>query len=479
MTNVRSPKAFVLALTVVSALILSTQMQQATVSSRLGKARTLAQETAERDLTTALRLTARRHEKGAGRLGRTSAIKAAPAPGWTGERLMDPTADDWEPAVGTDPAAPYVYMATTRYGGAKACRSCPDPAIVVATSSDGGATFGPARFICSCRNVKGQHDPELEVASDGTVYAVWMNDFNPGVVFSKSTDRGQTWSTPIALDGKLSWSDKPILAISPTGRDVYVVFNHSDSYVASSHNFGQTFSAPVKTNNDNRYHFAGGGFVAANGTVTFSETSYTQSSTGPVIVRTIRSTDGGASWNATVVDTVQEQPPCTDVDCPPDYYGPQTALAGDAGGRLALLYQGASTPGGPQRMYARSSTNAGATWGARVDVTGAPAGTNAAFPAAAGTGAGDFRAWFMDDRNGGASWNVWYIRSTDGGTTWSAPVRLSDATSGTVYKNASGFNEPYGDYGEIEITNAGKNFAVWGEGISYVGPGGTWFARSI
>ena len=40
---------------------------------------------------------------------------------------------------------------------------------------------------------------------------------------------------------------------------------------------------------------------------------------------------------------------------------------------------------------------------------------------------------------------------------------------------ANGFGEIYGDYGEIAVTNAGRTIAVWGEGFSYNGPGGTWF----
>jgi hypothetical protein len=75
------------------------------------------------------------------------------------------------------------------------------------------------------------------------------------------------------------------------------------------------------------------------------------------------------------------------------------------------------------------------------------------------------------------AWNVWYRRSTDGGLTWSAAVRLSDATGGAAYKTAAGFLEVYGDYGEIAITSAGKTIAIWGEGMSYTGPGGAWFNR--
>ncbi len=74
-------------------------------------------------------------------------------------------------------------------------------------------------------------------------------------------------------------------------------------------------------------------------------------------------------------------------------------------------------------------------------------------------------------------WSVWYRASSDLGRSWSPAVRISDATSGTAYKNAKGFLEAYGDYGEMDITNTGKVVAVWGEGASYNGPGGVWFNR--
>jgi hypothetical protein len=464
----------VVCIAAIAALAIASQ-PPGTLGTDLSKAKgkTLEQETAEHDVITQLRITARQNERAAGRLGRVEPIRAAAAAqGWTDEKLFHPTHDDWEPAVAASPVDGHVYIATTRYGGPKACKQCSDPAIVVRASSNGGTTFGPANYVCACARVKGQFDPEIELANDGTLYTVWMNDFNPGVVFAKSSDHGQTWTTPISLDGKLNWSDKPILAISANGKHVYVAFNHSDSYVAASHDFGETFSAPVKTNDDDRYYFAGGGNVTGGGTIaTFSESSYTQSSTGPIEVTTITTTNGGQTWTPTLADTVEEQPPCTDVGCPTDFYGTQTALAGDSTGRLVLMYQGALVPAGPQRMFVRRSDTQGATWSGRVDVTGAPSGTNAAFPALTATGTGDFRGWFMDDRNGASGWNVWYVRSTNGGGSWSTPVRLSNVTSGTVYKSAAGFAEPYGDYGEIDITNNGKSFAAWGEGIDYVGPG--------
>ncbi len=56
-------------------------------------------------------------------------------------------------------------------------------------------------------------------------------------------------------------------------------------------------------------------------------------------------------------------------------------------------------------------------------------------------------------------------------------MKISDLTSGAAYKNADGFDEVYGDYGEIAITNEGRSIATWGEGLSYTGPGGVWFNR--
>ena len=56
-------------------------------------------------------------------------------------------------------------------------------------------------------------------------------------------------------------------------------------------------------------------------------------------------------------------------------------------------------------------------------------------------------------------------------------MRISDATGGAAYKTPQGFAEVYGDYGEIAITNEGRSIAVWGEGLSYTGPGGVWFNR--
>ena len=437
-------------------------------------------ELEEQVTKTERRLLALSQARAAGTLGQTGAFASYPAAGWAGEVLMHRRADDWEPAIAADPNAPFVYILHNRFGGAKACsNSCPDPAMILHVSTNGGKTFGPDRFICECRNVQGQWDPLIEVVPDtGAVYAVFMNDFD--IHFSKSLDHGKKWSTPVPIYGNVAWGDKPNMGTSSDGRDVYVGFNGptgGDNYAAVSHDAGATWTQ-VRTVSSKRYYFAYGAAVLSDGTALLSEISFSysgpaQTAEGNMQVHVLRSTDGGATWSDTVVDTLELGPSCPSAGCYPDFWDSGPALAADAQGNLVFVYNGARREGGPMRVYASSSTDGGATWSERVPLS--PAGVNAAYPAAAGTGDGDVRVWYMDQRLG--RWNVWYRASVDLGATWSRAVRISDVRSGTAYKNAKGFLESYGDYGEIAITSAGKVVAVWGEGISYNGPGGVWFNR--
>ncbi len=404
---------------------------------------------------------------------------APPASGFDNERVMS-VYDDWEPAVATDPITSYVYQITTRYSGPAACKGCPFPVLVFRSSSDGGATYGPDSFLNLSKNK--QNDPQIQVATNGVIYVAWLDNFNPGVKLIKSSDHGATWTTPISFTGKgrkPSWSDKPWLAISRDGQNVYIAFNASDSYVVSSHDAGNTFSAPVKTNNDTRYWFANGGAVAANGTVYFSEADFSQDYSGPANIDVLKSTDGGASFITTRVDTSQQMPGCAwAAGCTLGFLGSSAALAVDATGKLMIAYNANDVPSVPEQIYARTSTD-GVTWSARQLVSTGVSTVNGGFPAlASGPTSGDFRLAYQDDRNGSTTaFNTWYRRTTNGGGTWSADVRLSDLGKGAPYKTAAGYAFPYGDYFEIAVDALGVNHVAWGEGISYTGPGGTWFTK--
>src|SRR5919108_1209272 len=68
------------------------------------------EEADEQRETPELRLEALADARARGVAGNTGRIDQDPAPGWAGERLIDPRGDDWEPPVAADPNAPFVYL---------------------------------------------------------------------------------------------------------------------------------------------------------------------------------------------------------------------------------------------------------------------------------------------------------------------------------------------------------------------------------
>jgi hypothetical protein len=448
-----------------------------------GEDRGGAEELQEQQESTQERLEALREARAAGLFGKRERVVLAAAPGWAGEQLMNVSTDDWEPAVAADPNAPFVYILTTRYAPKPCPGNCPSPWMALEVSSDGGATWSQGVPLCACKG-SGQFDPIIEVVPNtGQVYALYMNGYN--VVFTKSTNHGQTWSVPVKTYGHVSWNDKPVLAMSNDGVHVYVSWNGpnaGDPWVAQSHDGGATWTQ-TKLVDGPRYFFAYDADVLPNGTVVFSESSILyggQGSTpsGQVEHRVFVSSNQGGSWQNVLVDSVEIGESCVAAGCSSDFYIGHSGVSADASGNLVMVYDGATTPGGKQLSFAKRSTNGGLTWSARTTLS--TVGEQSTAPTVESRGAGDVRTWYAQTNGGNHdAWNIWYRSSADGGVTWTAPVNISDATSGAGYKTAAGFLEFYGDYGEIDITSAGKTIGVWSEGFSYTGPGGTWFNRQI
>jgi hypothetical protein len=385
--------------------------------------------------------------------------------------------DDWEPHIAADDAG-HLYWSTTRYSGRRACKSCPDPAIVYRVSDDNGISWSKPRFICRCPGVGGQHDPVFTTDDQGRVFAIWMNDFE--VNFARSDDFGNTWTRHGPLDGILRYSDKPWIATSQDGEDVYVTFNangHSPGapYAVHSHNAGETFSPPVRTRPRNvRYWFSGGLAVTPGGAVFSAQDAYNQDYRGGILLYVQRSQDGGEHWTTIGIDRSREGRRCPrGYGCGLGYLGSQIAVASDDTGRVYVLWNANKRKGGPAALLIRWTDDDGESWSLPHFVDRAKARIDHQFPMIAATGSGDVRVGWMDDRTG--RWNAWYRRSSDGGVTWSARVRLSNRSGGAPYKSAKGFRFPYGDYGGLAIDSEGNTHATWGEGPSYTCCGGSWY----
>src|SRR5215472_4162272 len=277
------------------------------------------------------------------------------------------------------------------------------------------------------------------------------------------------------MNGPLSYMDKPVLVISPTGKDVYVAFNGKlHAYVVASHQFGNpgTFLPPQQVNGeDDLWWYPDGGTIAPDGTVYFSENgesglpgSPTNGGhvNGPDVIGVFRCAPSASlscgTHTLAKFGTSAAPPPCLVFQCYPDYYDATPSVAADAAGHLAVAYTFSTVAGGPKRLYTATSAD-GVTWSAPRLVNSRG---DSSFPQiAAGPTAGDFRLAWQDNRTG--RFNTWYAASTSGGSSWGQQVRLSNLGPGAPYKTSGGYTFTDGDYFGIAVSSTGVTQAIWGE----------------
>ena len=397
-------------------------------------------------------------------------------------RLGYPVDNEWEPAIASDRFG-HVYMLYPQYGGVPGCATCYSPTMILQISNDHGATWGSPAIIYPAGQTTGQWDAQVVVdPADGqTVYTSWLQNGKSDIVVGKSTNFGATW-TVVTADHTNAGTDKPILLAS--GQDVYVSYDHTQTaYVAYSHNGGASFTQ-VKINQNAKlgWSLGGGGAITPNGTVYFSWDGYEGSggAKGNVNLYVSKSTDGGLTWTTKLVDVSKSPPDCSAIACGWAFLGAAITMTSDTSGNLYALWNAGSVDKGPERIYFSKSIDGGNTWSAKVDVSGAPAGSHHAFPAIAAASNGDVRIAWMDARaaNGGMDrWNVYYRSSSNGGSTWSNEVDLSTNVSGFTYIFNNGFRFPFGDYFEMDIDENGTSHLIFGEGYNYDSPGSIWYAK--
>jgi len=383
--------------------------------------------------------------------------------------------DQWEPAIATDGYG-HVYVLYPQYVTVLNCPTCSLPSMVLVVSNDNGATWQSPRLISPVGS--GQFDAQIVVdpLDRRTVYASWLQNNKSDTVVAKSLDFGQTWSIVVA-DSTNAGVDKPILAVR--GKDVYVGFNHAQKvWVSLSHDAGNTFtSVNVNSNAKLGWSLAGGSAIDPAGNVYFSWAGYTQSggAKGPVNLYISKSSDGGQTWTTTLLDVSGSPPDCSAYQCGWAYLGAQITMTADSAGTLYALWNAGPANKQPERIYFSSSTTAGATWLPTLDVSAAPLGVEHSFPAIVAGSAGDVRIAWMDSRQN-PLWNTYYRSSTNGGATWSSEAQLSTYVPRYSYIQRNGFSFPFGDYFEMDIDSRGQTQAVWGEGLNYDTPGSIWYS---
>ena len=188
-------------------------------------------------------------------------------------------------AVDSYDDSPYrgrVYVAWDRVGD-----TTPDQPVLLSSSADGGASFSPALTVADGLNL----GVVPVVAPGGVVHLVWTRFSGRDrmqLLTARSTDGGQTWSAPLAIDD-----------LFPLGvRDMRT---------------GEPLAAvAVDPRNGNLY-------------VAWQDARFT-ASVDQVLLS--RSTDGGDSWS----------PPALVSDGPADAAAFTPAVAVDGGGRVGVAY---------------------------------------------------------------------------------------------------------------------------------------------
>jgi hypothetical protein len=329
----------------------------------------------------------------------------------------------------------------------------------VAQSKDGGRHFTTSvlQTLTKCTGGDTEYatDPWLSFGPGGDVYlTMFASDPTPPVAAQplsqlfvyRSPDRGVTWphapQVAQARDGTF-W-DKPSVTADPnTPGTAYLMSSRrvpepggstGAQYFQTTHDYGQTWSAPALTYLPGPQQSASAAIlrVLPDRTllVTFgvSENSFNASSNGAVLhVMSQRSTDRGEHWSQPVEIATWPSLEPKDPDRPDDLQGeyldanPLPTMTVDRWGNAYLAWARIGSDGHPPVVELSRSADGGRTWSkARAVVD---TGKQAFLPTMAAAPDGTLGMTWYDTRadvrgDGKFTADYRFALSRDGGTTW-------------------------------------------------------------
>ncbi|NUM55263.1 MAG: hypothetical protein HUU46_16580 [Candidatus Hydrogenedentes bacterium] len=281
-----------------------------------------------------------------------------------------------------------------------------DGDIFAAYSSDGGANWSDPIAITT--DDAADQGPAVATDGAGNWVVAWSSDNDLGgvigidydILFSRSTDNGQTWSAPTFLN-----------SLAPTSNagdfDITVVAGGPDLFIAA-----WSSNANVGTGTDNEIHYS-------------------------------RSKNGGGSWS----DEAALNP---DASSDATKYDQMPALASDGAGNWVALWLGDGQDSIYDVLSARS-TNDGKSWKNQTT-----AGSGSGKPSITTDELGNWAAvWHLLDPAKGLADDdndIVVARSTDNGDSWSTPD----------FVNSEADSDAHNDYKPSIATDAnGRWIAVW------------------
>jgi hypothetical protein len=159
------------------------------------------------------------------------------------EQLLPGSVDGWEPALAIAPNG-HIYVVAGKRLGVPGIDKDFEQQQVIWRSEDGGATFEGPRSLTTDGQRHG--DQRIAVDANGTVYVSYMDNAREAngrsitrLRLARSSDGGRTFSVQTVTTHRVT--DKPELAVSSDGQNLYIVYESSPGpTVVASHDGGST-----------------------------------------------------------------------------------------------------------------------------------------------------------------------------------------------------------------------------------------------
>src|SRR6266481_3419928 len=282
-------------------------------------------------------------------------------------------------------------------------------------SSDGGITFSTPMNLSGTSNSAFYSTPQIAVHNAGNISVVWESDTgNLAIWFSGSTDGGATFSAPKMLSTNTAGSIDPQIAVDKNG-NINVLWEddlagHSDISFSRSADNGATFSSPMNLSNPFGNSLANSNSPRlAPDLLGNINVVWANDSPGNFEIFISRSTDGGVNFsgpkNISRSSTFSSNP----------------FIAVDAGGNINVVWADIEPADFNTDIFFARSSDGGATFSTAQNVSRS-SGFSSNPWLTVDAGANINVSW---EDNTPGNRDIFFARSTDSGATFPAPVNLS------------------------------------------------------
>lgn len=281
--------------------------------------------------------------------------------------------------------------------------------ILFSRSTDGGVTFSTPQSVSHTSGFS--FNPRIAVDAHGAINVVWEDD-SPGnldVFFSRSTDGGTTFSSPIDLSADAADSANPQVATDATG-NIFVVWENDTAGLgilfSRSIDGGLTFSAPVFLSTNMGGSVSPQMLVDLTGNI---NVVWEDDSVGAADISYSRSANSGVSFSTpkslsrNVGNSVSAQ------------------IAVDLAGNINVIWEN-NSPGNLDVFYSRSTDN-GTTFSIPKNLSNDLGDSRS--PQIAVDSSGSVNVLWAANIPPNFNTDVFFVRSNDGGATFSAVQNLS------------------------------------------------------